>query len=624
MFKNVKRLCVLMFVGLLLANPAYSQDKMWEVDLKEALYEVGWIKQSNDGLIIASGAKGLLAMNNQTGEIVWQNSELKAVDKNSYMNIDGLPIIYVEFAPIAGKLRGLLINSSNGEILFDTKDDQFRIKDFTLIPNKGVILFELLKDKERKMMCFSLKTWKKNWIASLGESKGLINKYAKRTFVNHGPFFNQENNIILGIKNEIFTINSSNGEIVWKYEAKKKINALVYSEINNSLYVGVKKSKKLVVLDPNKGNDITPGKLKLKGTLVDVRPDNSNNLILVETEGFNIIDTKTNDFKWKKSFKIEFLNEVIAHEKGFIAIGKNEKEGGIALVDQAGKKIWDTDVKGYAYYVTPTEKGILYISTERSNIIDFEKGKDVWKKDVKFKSIPAVTYDEKEDKVILFENKKGYKFDLKTGQIDLFAEDVVLENVKKKTPLVAEYVAGGGYLLNTGQHVSLLEPTGKVKYTKYYEPASTLGGLKHAAQIGLFIAGVDFDIQGSLDNIKMLSSLSNGAYRTSADQTDAISETSVLGGMSLEDANGEMVPIIEITKTRFSNSKSIKSHKFIVTKVKNQEAPNQHFIFKVNKKTGKADIQIELMDKTPNYLIDEVDNVIVVNEKNHLIRSYQL
>lgn len=624
MFKAMKRLCVLMFIGLLFASPAYSQNKMWKVDLKEALYEVGWIKQSNDGLIIASGAKGLLAMNNKTGEIVWQNTELKAVDKNSYMNIDGLPIIYVEYVPVVGKMRGLLINSSNGDILFDTKDEQYRIKDFSLIPNKGIILFELLKGNERKMMCFSLKTWKMDWIASLGESKGLMNKYTKRSFVNHGPFFNQDNNIILGIRNEIYTINSTSGEIVWQYEANKKINALVFSDINNSLYVGVKKSKKLKVLDPNNGEDITPGKLKLKGTLVDVRPDNDNNLILVETEGFNIIDPKTNDFKWKKSFKIDFLEEVIAHDKGFIAIGKNEKEGSICLVDKGGKRIWESKVKGYSYYVTPTDKGVLYISTERSNILDFEKGKDVWKKDVKFRAIPAVTYDEKEDKVILFENKKGYKFDLKSGQIELFAEDVQLENVKKKTPLMAEYVEGGGYLLNTGQHVSLLDPSGKVKYTKYYEPASDLGGLKNAAQLGLFIAGVDFDIQGSLDNIEMLSSLSNGAYRTSADQTDGTSETTVAGGLYLESTSGDMVPVIEITKTRYSNSKSIKSHKFIVTKVKNQNAPNQHFIYKVNKKTGAADLQIELMDKTPNYLIDEVDNVVVINEKNHLITSYQL
>ncbi len=612
-----------LFFAILFVVTAYSQNKLWDVDLKEALYEVGWIKQSNEGFIIASGAKGLLAMNNENGETVWHNKEFKAVDKNSFMTIDGLPIIYFEYAPVVGKVRGILMNSSNGEVLFDTKDDGYRIKDFTLIPDQGIILFELLKGNERNLMSFSLKTWKKEWIAVVGESKGLLNKYSKVSYIDHGPFFTNENNLVIGIKDEIYAINLNNGEITWKFKADKKINALVFSEANNSLYVGVKKSNKLKVLNPNSGEDITPGKLKLKGTLVDVRADKDENLILVETEGFNIIDLKTNNFKWKKSFKIDFLEEVIPTEKGYIAVGKNEKEGSVALVDMEGDKLWQSKIKGYSYYVTPTANGVLYISTERSNILDFEKGKDVWDRDVKFKAIPAVTYDKKEDKVILFENKKAYKFDLTTGQIDLFAEDVVLDNVKKKTPLLAEYIENAGYLLNTDQHVSLLSPSGKIIYTKYFEPASDLGGFKNAAQLGLMIAGVDFDIEGSLDNIKMLSSLSNGAYRTSSDQTDGTSETNVVGGLYLETTDGNMAPVIEITKTRYSNSKSIKSHKFIVTKVKDETEGIKHFIDKVNKVTGEVDVQIELMDKTPDYVIDEVENVVLVNENNHLISAYK-
>ncbi|MGQ1911312.1 hypothetical protein ACT3CE_16180 [Marinifilum sp. RC60d5] len=620
---HIKRSIIMSFLMMIMLLTASAQDKLWQVDLKEALYEVGWIKQSNEGYVIASGAKGLLAMNNKTGATIWHNKEFKSVDKNSFMTIDGLPIIYFDYTPVVGKVRGILMNSSTGEVLFDTKDEGFRIKDFTLIYEKGIILFELLKGNERNLMSFSLKTWKKEWISAVGESKGIIKKYSKVSFIDHGPYFNSENNMLIGLKNEIYCISLTDGSVLWKHEANKKINALVYSKANNSLYVGIKKSKKLLVLDPNNGSDITPGKLKLKGTLVDVRVNEDGNLILVETEGFNIIDIKTNNFLWKRSFKIDYLEEVIPHEKGFIAIGKNEKEGSVALVNKEGDDLWQSKIKGYSYFVTPTSSGILYISTERSNILDYKKGKDVWDRDVKFKSIPAVTYDNKEEKIILFENKKAYKFDLNTAEIELFAEDVQLEHVKKKTPLVAEYIDGAGYLLNTGQHMSLLSPSGKLVYSKYFEPASTMGGIKKAAQLGLYIAGVDFDIQGSLDNIKMLSMLSNGAYRSSADQTDATAETSVVGGLYLESTSGDMVPVIEITKTRYSNSKSIKSHKFIVEKVSGKDMPTKHFINKVNKATGESDVKIELMDKTPNYVIDEIDEVVLINEKNHLISAYK-
>ena len=43
----------------------------------------------------------------------------------------------------------------------------------------------------------------------------------------------------------------------------------------------------------------------------------------------------------------------------------------------------------------------------------------------------------------------------------------------------------------------------------------------------------------------------------------------------------------------------------------------------VNKKTGKEDAQIKLVDKTPNYVIDEIDSVVFVNEKNRLISAYK-
>ncbi|CAM1361227.1 conserved exported hypothetical protein [Tenacibaculum litoreum] len=600
-----------------------AQNEIWKKDLKKELYQVGWIKQTSDGNIIASGAKGLLAMNNNTGEILWHNKELKAVDKNTFLNIDGLPFFYVEYAPIVGKVRGIVLNSSNGEIVFDTKGKGYRIKDYTLLQDKGIILFELLDNKKQKLMNFDLVKSQLNWIIDLGEVGNIFKKLAGSSFINHGPFFTSSNNLVIGIKDKIFAINFSNGEIVWKHKTKKKVNALVYSEKNNNLYVGIKKSSKLLVLNPDNGTDITPGKLKLRGELIDVTSNSNGDLILVETEGFNIINPETNLFKWKKSFKIDYLNEVIPHEKGFIAIGKDEKKGSIALVSPEGKKIWNTNVNGYAYYITPTEKGVLYISTERSNILDYEKGKDVWRRDVKFKSIPAVTYDENENKVILFENRKGYKFDLESGEINQFADDIRLEEVKRKTPLVAEYIKGEGYLLYTDQHISLLKPDGTIKYSNYYKPASSIQGLTRVAQLGLAFAGVDFDIQGSLDNIEMLNDLSNGAYRTSKDQTDGTSETSTIASLHIGAGDGNMHEIFNITSKRFYNSKVIKNSQFIVTKVKRQDLPSIHKIIKVDKKTGAIDKEIDLLDKTPNYVIDKVDNMVFINENNTLISAHK-
>ena len=608
---------LLVLVALVFGITIQAQDKVWEKDLKSELHQVGWIKQANEGHIIAAGSKGLLAMNNSTGETVWHNKELKTIDKNTFFTIDGLPFFYVEYSPVAGKKRGLILNSTTGKILFDTKDGGFRVKNYTTFPEKGIILFELLKKKERKLMSFNLTNSEVNWITDLGTASGVF-KFLGNSYIDHGPYFVNGNNAIVGIQDEIFSLNFDNGDILWKKQTKKKVKALVSSTVNNSLYIGIKGSSKLTVLNPKNGEDITPGKLKLRGTLIDVVQDSNNNLILVETEGFNIINPETNQFKWKKSFKIDYLNEVIPHEKGMIAIGKDEKKGSIALVSNEGKKIWQSGVNGYAYYITPTSNGVLYISTERSNILDFEKGKDVWEKDVKFKSIPAVTFDTKENKVVLFENKKGYKFDLKTGQINQFADDVELIEVKRKTPLEAEYIEGEGYLLHTDQHISLLKPDGDVKYSQYYKPATSVSGLIGVAELGLAVVGIDLDIQGSINNIKTLSNLSKGVYRNSTDQTDGTTKSSNIVSASVGDQQ-----LFSVTSERYFNSKKTKDSQFIVSKIKKEGQPTVHEILKINKKTGNIDLEIKLLDKTPNYVIDVVDNVVFTNEKNHLISAHK-
>ncbi|WAC01752.1 hypothetical protein N7U66_17930 [Lacinutrix neustonica] len=121
-------------------------------------------------------------------------------------------------------------------------------------------------------MSFSLKTWEQQWLTSLGEVGGLFQKLLSDSFIDQGPYFNKKGNLLMSIEDQIYAVDATNGSILWEHKTDKDVKALVYSENNNSLYVGVRKSNKLLVLDPSTGNDITPGKLKLRGTLIDIRP----------------------------------------------------------------------------------------------------------------------------------------------------------------------------------------------------------------------------------------------------------------------------------------------------------------------------------------------------------------
>src|SRR5688500_11236804 len=588
----------ILFCQISLWGTLTAQTECWKEDMTSSLAEVGWIEQANDGLIIVAGGKGLMGIDNNTGKQIWMKPELKAVLHETYQNIEGLPLIYAEYSPIVGKTRGIILHSSTGDILYDTKDDNYRIKTYHMLTEKEMILFEMTKDNTQLLMSFNLRTMTKNWVTDLGEIKGLISKLGnvatRYSFIDQGPMFSKSGDLIVGVNQMAYGIDATNGKIKWKHEADKKLQALVYSPQSNSVFMGVKKSNKLTVLDPTTGNDITPGKLKLKGSLLDITSDSRNNIVLVETEGFNLIDPKTSDFIWDKSYKIDFLDEVIPFDKGYIAVAKDEKDGSISYVDSNGKKIWDTKVKGYVYYATTTEKGVLYISTERSNIISYSDGKDVWEKDVKFKSIPAVTYDEAEKKVILFESGTGYKFDLASGAMTVFAEGIKLENVTSKTPLQAEY-RPAGYLVYTDQHMSLLDKKGKLVYSKDYPQLSSTSFMEVAQLAGAFV-GVD--VAGSIENMKQLDRLSKGAYRASNAATQGTSQTQVVAGLYLNNSK-----LFEVTKTRYSNSRNARDHKFIMTK----EDETKRGILMVNKDTGKVEKRINIVDITPLYVVDEID-----------------
>ena len=613
--------CVTTFIALyviFIGGTLSAQTKVWTEDMTTSLAEVGWIEQANDGYIIAAGAKGLMGLDNNTGKQVWINPELKGVVQESYQNIEGLPFFYAEYTPMVGKTRGIIIHSSTGDVLYDTKDDNYRIKTYHLLRDQAMILFEMTKENDKLLMSFSLKTMTKSWVTDLGEIKGLVsqigNSAGRSSFIDKGPMFTKSGDLIVGLNEMAYGIDATTGKIKWSYEADKKLQALVYSPQSNSLYLGVKKSKKLTVLDPANGNDITPGKLKLKGDLLDITSDSKNNIVLVETEGFNLIDPKTSDFLWNKSYKIPYLDEVIPFEKGYIAVAKDEANGSIAYVDNNGKEIWDTKVKGYVYFATTTEKGVLYISTERSNIISYSDGKDIWDKDVKFKSIPAVTYDEAEKKVILFESGTGYKFDLATGSMTIFAEGIKLENVTKKTPLVAEY-RPTGYVFSTNQHISLLDKKGKLVYTKDYPPLTSINFME-VAQFGVAIAGININIEGAIENMQELDRLSKGAYRSTGAANQGSSNTEVMGGVY--DLNN--TPLFEVTKTRYFNSRNARDHKFIMTK----DESSKRSILMINKDTGKVDKTINIIDTTPVYVVDEIDTRVFICERNKTITCYDM
>lgn len=605
------------YYALMFLIPAFqiaAQDVKWQRDLKEELYNVSWIDQANDGTIITAGDKGLIGLNNETGAIAWQHPDLKAIDRGTFYALDNLPYFQVETSSLTGKTRSLLIDATSGKILFDSKEENLKIGANHLMPALSGILFEVKQDSRNLLMFFDYAKNAKRWMTDISEASGGIKSMVRKqmgltSFLNYAPQMAGADRILIGEKEKVYMLSLSDGKIIWSQEMDDKLNALLYVPADKKVYAGIK--KKLVVLDGATGKDMTDGKMKIGSSLEQIFPNQAGQLVIVAADGFNILDPAKGSLMWKKSHALEGLTQVLEVNGDYFAIGGDEKSSLLSRVNKDGERIWKENVDGFAYYFKPIEKGIFYLSTEKSNIIGYD-GEKLWKKDIRFKSIPAVDVDLKNNDVVFFEDKACYRFSLTSGNIETLNEDLKLEKIKDYT--VNLQVRADGYFIYSDQHTAFVDKKGGIRYNQYYPPIVTIGGLTSVAQFGANIAGVDVDIKGSMETIESLDKLSHGAYRSSGDQGEGTTKESLLVGAYIDNQ-----PLFEVTKKRFSNSQQVKDHSFIVTA---GDAGTR--IILLNKDSGKVEKTIPLKDKSPSYLIDSIDNRVFLNENNKLITCYQM
>jgi len=121
------------------ATALVAQTELWSSEAGAALNRINWIEQANDGTIITAG--------HQTGETAWTLEEVGGADRNTFFNVEGMPLFYVETSPLSATAisRGFIVNAGTGEVLYDTREDKLRVKTYTFVPETSSLIFEAMK-----------------------------------------------------------------------------------------------------------------------------------------------------------------------------------------------------------------------------------------------------------------------------------------------------------------------------------------------------------------------------------------------------------------------------------------------------------------------------------------------
>lgn len=591
--KSIFRMMVL--ICAIVSTQIGTAQKDWKTSLKEKLYQINWLQQAYDGTVLVGGDKAMAGLDPITGDIKWINKDLKAVELSTVSMIEQLPYFVAKTKNLLGKESLQVINAIDGQTLMDSKSENISIMDYELISEDNAILFQIKKDKRYELVWYDLITTSPKWSLDIDKAKGGLGGLlkGKTSFITGSPVTINDLMIVV-YKKSIIGIDRNTGAKEWTKEYDKDVKTMLASSADNQIYVGVDKFMDILNLTTGQSNLSEP--IKLKDKLIGIQKTKEG-AIVRHKKGMNLYDVASQSLQWKKPDYPGQSDQVIPCDKGYVTISKYDQGGKITLLDKQGKKKWDKGISGRVIFVSTVNKGVFYISGEKSNILNYAKGDKVSKHDVKIKGNPAVAYDQTNDKVVIFSDKKLTTFDIKKGTSKEIAKDIKFEKFKDSEDWVSVEVRESGYFISSSQNIALVSSNGKLKYNKHYKPVSASRMFGALATMATTVGGVN--ISSAMADVQRMDRMMNGSFQDAS--SDGAEERTKDNGLYLNDA-----PIFGISNTRYMATKEDKDFVYIFMKAKKNKQ-----VVKVSKDTGKTVSKVTMKDKSPIYLIDDYEQTII-------------
>ena len=160
-------------------------------------------------------------------------------------------------------------------------------------------------------------------------------------------------------------------------------------------------------------------------------------------------------------------------------------------------------MKGGFTLAEPTAKGVMYVTTERANILTYEKGKDVWNKDIKLKGKANFGIDAGNKILYAYANEKLHAFNFTDVTYRLVAEDLAFKkfNAEEETLTFDCRKNGATVIISANQNVASFQSAdGKINYNNYFKDiGNTKKKLLKIASVAVQAYGAGKAIQGGMN-----------------------------------------------------------------------------------------------------------------------------
>jgi len=616
--------------------------------------EVNWQIVTSLGNYIVQTDSGLFGIQNDTGDVLWHDPNFTDLSETDFSELDNSPFAKIETT------HGLFfINMFDGSTVFNSFDNGIKKVQahFVLYRSNSIVVSGKSEDKENIAVSVDIETGKVLWKSQ--EDFGKI--------VDIVELSNQE---LLGVtlfKN--LRINSLSGEVKWSVPNTKESQQLgamggmgsllqkfaetaVNTEdlkldfaIHPSLeyfVIGTEEVNDNVTISSSSQNQApsynsTYRAYSVKsGDLIWKKPVTvkgqlghstwiADNLLIMpfgkNNSKVNLIDIKTGQGLWgKKGRGISIKGGIYSYtptENGMLVITtRNDKNFLNYLDTQSGTFTFDKTikVKGYVGYTLTTDNGILYATEREMNIVNTSTGDLLWEKDIK---THYNLVQQKDDHLYLFNNKTGSinALDLNSGQISMSGQTGI-DFKEGEGPKQIE-VRDSGIVLSSDQNFAMYDFDGNLTYQSYYKSPKEEGWKRALLYAGSIYAGYVSAVSGMASGVMSQASHQAG-YQSAEGQTFA--EVGQAYNEMSQAAGGAASMAFGAANKRFKATKESRDYVMVLTKT--EEGIE---LVKMNKDTGESETSIALgKNRKPNYAIDLIEGIVYLEvDKNH-IKQYLL
>jgi hypothetical protein len=621
-----KQLFPLAVLGIIActAIPAQAQktEPVFEISAGNIIANTKFLVQASSGELISGNDLKLFAIDPEKKTVIWENNDFLGLSESDITVIDGTPFIKIErqkTLALSKNKNTYIIQARDGKVVYDSKDEGIKVRNTLIIPGLGGLLIESVKDGFLSVSLLDFASAKLLWTVPLAKEKtggigiGALKRAVKshtNSAFNIAPIVDNNQNLVLVNKTFVYAI-AKNGSLAWKKEYDDTVEDAYLGNDGNSLFIGYKSY--IDKLNTATGNSLLAEPIKMRDALNSLVAKGDQYIVCNEA-GVNIMDA-TGTMLWKKDSKLGNITQARYTPNGILAIeAVKDDETVFYWLDNEGKKIWDEKVDGGLMLAEPTDKGIMYVTTERANILTYEKGKDVWNRDIKLKGTPFFGVDAATKTLYALAGSKVHAFNFSDNSYKLLNEDLDLKKFddEKETAILETRNNGSTLMVYTSQNVAALQTNdGKILYNNYFKD------IGNSQKKLMRFAGAVLSTYGAAKQVSGLGNITAGTPGALSGNTSQMGKgmNQYESGAGINDAGNSLY---SAASKRYLASQATKDNLYILS-----EMPEGNGMLVWDKIKGAISKKITFNDTTPQYVVDEAADMVYVVVGN-TIKAYDL